>query len=262
MSGRELASMLETSQSKVSRIESGTAMPTLPQVEEWADAVGASPDKKSSLMELAERAFIEVRDWRSSLRGRPHIQHELRRREAQVRRARTFQPAVVPGLLQTAEYARQVFGLSPFPSVKEEIPAAVGGRMDRQLVLYETERRFEFLITESALRWCPGSDASLLLPAQLDRIASLSSLRNVSIGIIPAGGRALAYASHDFVIHEGQDDVFVTIEAVHAAITVHDPVAIDLYEKTWSALTRMAVFDHEAREIFAALISEFRVSVR
>ncbi|WP_067461372.1 helix-turn-helix domain-containing protein [Actinomadura macra] len=265
LSGRRLAEGIgDISQSKVSRIEAGGAMPTLPQVERWADVTGVSPGQRRSLLRLAERAFTEIHAYRASP-GDPssHRQEEVRTREAGARRVRTFQPAVVPGLLQTAQYARQVFALSPLPGAAEGLPSAVAGRMDRQLALYEQDRGFEFLIAEAALRWRPGPDADRLLPAQLDRVASLSTLDNVSIGIVPDGAEALAFVSHAFVIYEGQDvdDTVVTIEAVHAAITVHDPDSIAVYERTWSALTRMAVFGDEARGLLTGLATRVRIPV-
>jgi transcriptional regulator with XRE-family HTH domain len=99
ISGRDMAKAIGMSQSKVSRIESGVAMPRLPEVEQWADATGASPGAKRSLLSLTERAFTEIHHWRTTLRARPHLQHELREREARTRVSRSFQPSVVPGLL-------------------------------------------------------------------------------------------------------------------------------------------------------------------
>jgi transcriptional regulator with XRE-family HTH domain len=263
ISGRRLAEEIGgLSQSKVSRIELGAALPSVPQVKRWADVSGASPAEKESLIRLAQRAFTEIDPWRTSLRDRAHLQDEIGEREARARVTRVFQPSAVPGLLQTAEYARQVFALSPLPIVKRGIATAVSARMHRQSALYEPGPRFEFLITESALRWCPGPDSRRLLPAQLDRITSLSTLENVSIGIIPDGERALTYASHGFVIYEGDgaDDTFVTVEAIHAALTVHDPESVEIYQETWSALTRMAASEADAREIFAGLTSGLCVS--
>lgn len=261
ITGRKMAEEIGgISQSKVSRIEAGTAMPTLPQVERWAEAADAPPDKRESLIKLVRRAFTEIEPWRTSLQSRPHLQHEIRERESQATLIRTFEPALVPGLLQTAQYARHVFGLSPLPSVQEGIPAAVHARMDRQLALYEPERTFEFLITESALRWCPGLDADRLLAPQLDRLSSLSTMENVSIGIIPDGQRALTWASHGFVIYEGHeaDATFVAVEAIHASLTIHEPDSIDVYRHTWAALTRMAVFGDEARRTLTDLLSDYR----
>lgn len=264
ISGRELAGGIEgVSQSKVSRIEAGTAVPTTAQIDRWAELTGASPEARKTLAELAERAHTEIHDYRTALRGRSHRQNVMADREEQARMVRTFHPSMVPGLLQTAQYALLVFGLSQVPGAREGAPGAASARMDRQAVLFEPGRRFEFLITEAALRWRPGPDGLRLLPAQLDRVSALSTLDTVSIGIIPDAQEALTLASHAFVIYIGHapDDSFVTVETIHSGLTVRAPDQIELYERTWEALRRMAVYGDEARGILAGLSLDLRTSV-
>ncbi|MQY05864.1 helix-turn-helix domain-containing protein [Actinomadura macrotermitis] len=263
LSGRDLARLIDISQSQVSRIESGKSLPTLPQVREWAKAVGASPEARAWLLVTAETVRTESSPWPAALAGRPHLQDEIKEQEARTRESRCFQPSLVPGLLQTAEYARRVFEICrEIVYNGEGLAAAVAGRLDRQLALYDPERRFQFLITESALRWRPGSVPAQL--AQLDRIASLSTLENVSIGLIPLRVPALTYFSHGFVIfaedEEREQDAFVTLETIHANTVVHDPEDIRLYEDRWSLLRQMAVFDEEARTFLAEIADEIRRS--
>ncbi|HET6286617.1 MAG TPA: helix-turn-helix transcriptional regulator, partial [Amycolatopsis sp.] len=63
LSGRELAALVKISQSKVSRIESALAVPTLPEVARWCDVVGASDDRREMLITMTEAVFTEVRAW-------------------------------------------------------------------------------------------------------------------------------------------------------------------------------------------------------
>ncbi|MFI0408254.1 helix-turn-helix domain-containing protein [Actinomadura sp. 3N508] len=260
-SGRELAGRIGISQSQISRIESGKTPPTMPQVKQWATAVKATAETKAWLIAMTEAAYTEVDAWLTVLGDRPHLQDEIGELEARTRRTRCFQHSVVPGLLQTAQYARLVFGLyREVPYAKEDLAAAVAGRLDRQLALFDTERRFEFLITEAALRWRPGSVADQL--AQLDRLTSLATLENVSIGLIPQSTRALTYLSHSFVIYAADDaleqESIVITEAIHARVTAHKPEDIALYEDRWSLLRQMAVFDDAKQD----LLSEIAASLR
>jgi transcriptional regulator with XRE-family HTH domain len=264
ISGRELARRIEgMSQSKVSRIEAGTAVPTMAQVERWACVTGASPAERETLTGLAGRARTDVHDHRSAPRVRPHRQDLLAEREEQARMVRTFHPSMVPGLLQTAQYALLVYGLSPVAEARDGAPAAASARVDRQAVLFEPGRRFEFLITEAALRWRPGPGGLRPLPAQLDRLASLSTLDGVSIGIIPGGQEALTLASHAFVIYMGDasEATFVAVETIHSGLTVRDPGQIELYERTWEALSRMAIFGVEARRVLTGLSLDLRTAL-
>lgn len=257
ISGRDLAQRMQISQSKVSRIESGATLPSLPEVMAWADAVGMA-ETSEWLTALTEAAFTEVHTWRAALQRQPHLQGEIQEWEARAQTSRTFQPSVVPGLLQTAEYARRTFQMSPVPYAQADIAAAVAGRLERQLSLFRDDKRFNFLITEAALRWCPGP-SKLMIP-QLDRIASLSTLDNVSIGLIPHRGQALTFMSHSFVIYDHQNDdldTFVEVETIHANLIINDPGDVALYENRWSLLSQMAILDGQVRQLLAALAAEF-----
>src|SRR4051812_21483343 len=183
VSGRDLARRIDISQSKVSRIESGVTTPALPAVVAWAEAVGADAETRARLTAMTEAAFAEVQAWRSVLHSFGQLQDQIEQREALAQRIRVFQPSLIPGLLQTAEYARRVFGLFHVPYEDGDLAKAVAGRLDRQLAIYDEDREFAFLITEGALRWRPGPPR--VLRAQLDRLGSLMTLDNVSIALVP-----------------------------------------------------------------------------
>ncbi|HWO61450.1 MAG TPA: helix-turn-helix transcriptional regulator [Umezawaea sp.] len=259
MSGRDLARRIGISQSKVSRIEAGNTIPSLPEVLAWSEALDAPDEAREWLISLTSAAHTEIDPWISALQGRAHLQHDIRDREALALKVRTFQPSVVPGLLQTADYARRVFTMFQPPYSREDIAAAVAARLDRQPSMYEEGKRFDFLVTEAALRWRPGPPRLQL--AQLDRIASISTLENVSIGLIPLDQEAVTVTSHGFVIYDLPADElgsFVTVEMIHANVSINDPDSIGLYETRWSLLRQMAVFDEDARKYLDELSRSIR----
>jgi transcriptional regulator with XRE-family HTH domain len=246
ISGRVLARRAGISQSKVSRIESGLSLPSGPEVMSWAKAADAPEETAQRLARLTEAAFME---------SRLQVQGEIADLESQASLIRTFQPALVPGLLQTAEYARRVLTLFDPPYARADIPALVAARLDRQLSLYDEARGFEFLITEAALRWRPGPSA--ILRAQLDRIATLSTLGNVRIGIIPLEVEATVSMMHSFVILESPTatsagsqqepaDGIVTVEVAHANLVVRDPKSLAAYRRRWALLAGLARYDAAA----------------
>jgi transcriptional regulator with XRE-family HTH domain len=261
LSGRDLAQRIGISQSKVSRIESGATVPSLPEVTAWARAVQAPADRRQLLMALTEMAYTEVQSYRQALQARTHIQDEIEERELRARRVCTFQPSVVPGLLQTAEYARRIFSMAAPAYAVDDIAAVLSARLRRQLALYEEDKQFEFVITEAALRWRPGPVKLLL--AQLDRISSLATLDNVSIGLIPLRGQAISPVSHGFVIYhvdDGDWDAFVEVETIHANLIVNDPDNVGLYQQRWTQLAKMAVFDDDARTLLTERAAEVRTT--
>jgi len=175
-------------------------------------------------------------------------------REAAASHVHTFQPYIVPGLLQTADYAARVFSMFQIPYAEGDVAAAVAGRLNRQTAL-QRGGRFEFLVTESALRWCPIPRR--LFVAQLERIHQVSTFESVSIGVIPLDTAAVAAIPHGFVIYGEDDDAYVTVETVHADVEVTEPSDVALYQDQWTHLGRMAVFGDAARQFVAALAARF-----
>lgn len=261
LSGRDLAvrlrdSGLDISQSTVSRIEAGQATATRPQVQAWADVTGAKADVRERLVELAEAAFTEVAAWRDTARaGKRHLQDQAQEREDIAQTVRNFQPTVIPGLLQTPEYAHQMIPLADIAGVIDHA-AAAAARLERQTALFDSARRFEFLIGEAALRWNPAPSADLLV-AQLDRVASLTAMGNVGIGIVPTDAQAVAIPWHNFVIYEG-DDTFVRVELVHASLRIADPDDVELYRGLYERLWQHAVSGPDAVAMIQRVTAELR----
>ncbi|NNH74927.1 helix-turn-helix domain-containing protein [Nocardia uniformis] len=255
ISGRELAKQVGISQSTLSRIEAGHVVPPLPQVLDWANAVGAEADCQKALRALTEAAHSpEVHDWATSLADRPHLQDDVRAFEEDAHLVRNFQPALVPGLLQTADYARRVFATFDPPYPPDALTAALAARLERQRVLYDPAKRFEFLITEAALRFRPGPHRVLL--AQLDRIISIETLDTVTIGVIPQDIDASTTIPHGFVIYDNDDHALASAEPIPGSMVTRGPEGVDAHRRRWVALTRMALFDNEARAFLTELRDE------
>src|SRR5215467_5876890 len=202
VSGRMVAKALGISQSAVSRKEAGGAPLSLPEVTAWADAIRASQEDRGRLLWMAEQAVTEtipLESWHAET-GAAGIQHEIGMLERASRFIANFQPDFVPGLLQTAEYARRVLAAAGNPD-----PATAAlRRLDRQAILHDLSHRLEFIITEAALRWRTGPP-DILVP-QLDRIASLATLGNLTVEVIPLDAEWRTAPPYPFVLYEDRDD--------------------------------------------------------
>ncbi|HEX6356752.1 DUF5753 domain-containing protein [Actinophytocola sp.] len=218
-----------------------------------------SVDTQGRLTTLTETAYNEVHPWGSALRRGNNLQESIQDQESTATRIRIFQPSVVPGLLQTAEYARRVIAMFHGQYSDTEPAAEIASRLNRQLALYETDRHFEFLITEAALRWRPGPLRLLL--AQLHHIASLSTLDNVRIGLIPLGIEATTLNTHGFALYEGGgQDAWASVETIHAEMKVSAPEHLDVYRSRWSRLCESALVDEPAQEFLSGLVTELRAA--
>ncbi|WP_133903952.1 helix-turn-helix domain-containing protein [Actinophytocola oryzae] len=256
VSGRDLAQRVGISQSKVSRIESGAVIPSLPEVTAWGKELGVSVETQAQLAALIEAAYNEVHPWGSALQ-RGNLQESVQDQESTATRIAVFQPSVVPGLLQTAEYARRVIGMFHRDYARSDQAAEISSRLHRQLALYDTDRHFDFLITEAALRWRPGPVQVLL--AQLDRIMSIRTLDNVTVGLIPLSAEATTLTSHGFVLYEGDgQESWVTVETIHADMKVAAPDHVGIYRSRWGLLREMALYGDEAREFLSRIVAGLR----
>lgn len=249
---RGIAGEVAVSQSTVQRAEVGQQLLRRAEVERWLDATAATDDVRERLLALTEAAHGGVRSWDAMLEAEPvrHLQLVAARRETAVRLSRDCCLTWIPGLLQTAEYARQVIAQTAPPGVFDHA-GALAARLERQQVLYREGCRFEFLIAEDVLRWRAGAD--VMLP-QLDRMGSLATLANVEIAVLPAS-REGAVAWHSFIYREPTDEresPFVTVELLHGGQVVADETAVAAYAALWERLWKAAAHGDEATDLIRA----------
>jgi transcriptional regulator with XRE-family HTH domain len=242
LTGEQLAGRLRVSQPKISRIENGRSVPTLADLEAWARATNAKPEEVAELAALLEQIATEARSWRLvNLLGLAPRQREIAELERSAHTIRIFQPVMVPGLLQIADYARRVMEMTS--TAGPDIAAAVAVRMERQTILYDQAKRFEFVITEGALRWRPGPPE--MMRAQLDRLLSVASLPNVTLSLVPFGETPIPLL-HPFVIFELEGESLVTAETYSTELQLHDAQDIDRYRHVLDRLRTAAAEDPAA----------------
>ncbi|MFE6165074.1 helix-turn-helix domain-containing protein [Streptomyces sp. NPDC056486] len=97
-----------------------------------------------------------------------------------------YEPLLIPGLLQTEEYARTLISESCPPLDDETVEERVGARLRRQEALRARPSVvFNFVVYEAALRTMVGGREAT--KRQLQHILEASQLRNVSVQVLPMG---------------------------------------------------------------------------
>jgi hypothetical protein len=221
---------LGLTQSKVSRVETGRSLPNLGEVRKWAAATNASNEELRELASLVEQVATTTVSWRILHQlGLAEKQREIAELERQALHIQTFQPTMIPGLLQTADYARRVTELAYQPG---NVAEAVAARVERQTILYDTSKRFDFLLTEGALSWQPGPD----MDAQRDRLQSVATMPNVTLSVTTASYPYL----HPFVIWQLEDETLVTVETYSAELQVRETEDVERYSEVWRRLSDRA----------------------
>jgi hypothetical protein len=163
---------------------------------------------------------------------------------------------MVPGLVQTAAYARELFegDRSTLTDPGDVDPAAMAtARVRRQDVLYQPGRRIELVVGEAALRSTPGTIGTLL--GQLDRLVSVIDLPTVELGIVPFPLMPVMPLS-SFYFH---DDV-VYIETLTAEQQLAEPDEVAVYVKAFGLLRAAAVTGQDAVALIQRVAAELRVT--
>ncbi|KMS77649.1 DNA-binding protein, partial [Streptomyces regensis] len=109
LSGKAIAAHLNWPPSKVSKIETGKQSPTAEDLHRWASAC-ARPEAEPELTGRLRSLETHYAAWRRQLAaGVRARQEDWQSIEGSALEIRCVETAVVPGLLQTAEYARHMF---------------------------------------------------------------------------------------------------------------------------------------------------------
>jgi transcriptional regulator with XRE-family HTH domain len=256
LSGTMLAEQLGWAQSKVSRIEAGSQTPSEDDLRAWTSAVQAPSDVVDDLLARLQVVKVEYAAWRRELRsGQVDKQTSLLNLGANATRIRNLETVVVPGLLQTPEYARYrlLDNAVLYDTPTDDLAAAVQVRMQRQQILYDPNRRFDILITEAVLRTvlCPVD----VMRGQLDRLVTLTEAPNITFGVLPFGPPRLPWPpQHAFAMF----DDLVLVETVGGEIILRDPEETAPYQRLWDMLHDAARYGADAR----ALITEALAALR
>jgi transcriptional regulator with XRE-family HTH domain len=255
LTGKQLAERLGWSQPKVSRIERGQRTPSEEDLLGFARLIGATDEVADELLTRVRTVHSVHAAWRRQLAGGAAVgQHDILELEASVRLVRAFEPAVIPGMLETDDYARKLFDdvveLYGLPNDAEE---AVRIRLRRRQLLHDPAKRFEFIIGEAALRSqvCPPA----LMRAQLDLVRALSNLETVEVSILPTDAKLPFLPLHGFWIF---DDELVSVETVHTRVEARDPSEVALYVRVFDLLKAAAHGGEAARALLTRAIEDWR----
>lgn len=252
LTGKQLAESLSWTASKISKLENGRQTPSDDDIRSWTRATG-NENHTDDLLASLHTLEIQHAEWQRVLRVglQPH-QNEIAELDAKMRLFRAFESTVIPGLLQTAEYAkaRLAQGVMLF-KVNDDINEAVRVRMKRQEILYRPEKRFHFVLTEAALRLRLCTPEVML--GQLDRLISLSALPNVRLGIIDSGTQYVIGPWHGFSLRNNDR---VTVETFSAELNLAQPQEIELYSKVFDHFAAIASYGRAARAIITRVIDD------
>lgn len=192
LSAAELGTRIGKSQSHVSRWESAKVVPKEVDVRAVCDALGVGPDRLSRMLVLLLRAN------QPDGHG-PAVNKELSQLMAFEDHAISItqvSPLLVPGVLQTADYARSIMRHADLSDTEVEKRVAVRGQ--RQEMILSKGTRFEVLIADRALEVGPCPDE--VLRDQLKQLVNLTDGGTVTVRRVRMGGHYTGIFSGAFLL--------------------------------------------------------------
>jgi hypothetical protein len=220
--------------------------PNAADIRAWAELTSMSDEKRDEALATLEQFRASERSWKDRMKlGRQKVQIEYLRLYRDTTHFRIFQNCWVPGILQTADYARQIFtDLNDLdPDTPHDVEADVQKRMQRRDYLNDLGKTFEVVITESVIRDLIV-DAPVMR-SQMQRLIDLADLPNVKFGILPQGRRRHTAAQGNFVVF---GDDFAVTEDFIIDTPIHGK-SVDRLKAVMARFWAEAVADDEALEV-------------
>ncbi|WP_316520038.1 helix-turn-helix domain-containing protein [Kitasatospora brasiliensis] len=230
------------SQAKLTRIETAHTAAKIEDVNRLLDFYGCDDeDYRAGLIAITKDG--SKRGWWLSYRDVINsTATDLILLESDAATYRTYEPAFIPGLFQTPEYARIVIGRLRVRS-GGSVEDLVQVRMARQSILTRPNPvQVRAVIHEAALR--ANADRPDVMAPQLDRLLTLSSLPTIDIQVMPVGaavhpGMTGAFALMGFPQRTDLDVVLV--EGLLSSLWVEDPADVELYRTKFREITAEAL---------------------
>ena len=249
-----VAERLGCSPSKVSRIETGHNSATPRDVAAILDIYGVEMGEAEELVQIAREA--RQKGWWhpfSTVLVGAYVGLE-----AAARGVRAYEQQVIPGLLQSEEYALAMLRSARSGDTPQEIDRRVHVRLARQSLLIQDDPIYLWVVLDEAVLSRPvGGDT--IMRQQLERLVEAQSLRNVTIQVLPFEAGPHAGMEGGFAILDFPDQVdpdVVYVENATGGLFLEKQEELSKYHSIFDALRDTALRPEESTKMIEALIEE------
>ncbi|WP_031514204.1 helix-turn-helix domain-containing protein [Streptomyces sp. NRRL F-5123] len=248
MTAEEVAARLLVSQSKISRLENGRRSISQRDVRDLCGVYGVDDMRiVDSLMQMAKES--RQQGWWHAFGDIPYSVYIGLETEAAS--LRVFEPQVVPGLLQTKEYATAVISGNLPEASPEQVEKRVSVRMRRQERITDADGplRMWAVVDEAAL-WRKVGDAQTM-HQQLEHLVELSHLPHVTVQVLPFEVGAHPGLSGQFAVLEftdATDATVVYLEGVNSDLYLEKDTDVQAYSVMYEHLRAQALSAEATRQ--------------
>jgi transcriptional regulator with XRE-family HTH domain len=254
----EVAEHLECSASKISRVETGRVSVSPRDVRDMLALYQVDPAQLDSLVQLARES--RQKGWwhaySDTMQPRFATYIGLEDAAAEIR---TYELNLIPGLLQTEDYARTVINAGNLTGTQEDVERRVALRMARQPMLLSgiNPPQFWAVLDEGALHRTVGGQG--LMRFQLDHLLEIADMPNVAVQVIPFTAGAHPGMGKPFVIlsfPERADPDVVYLEDLTSTLYLEDVDEIDRYNVLFNHLRATALSFEESAALITTVAKE------
>jgi len=257
LSREEAARQLEWSTSTIFRIETGRSRPQPGNVRVLLDLYGVTGAERDGLIQLAREAR-QPGWWHSFRDVLPNPYEVYIGLEGGAATIRSFEPVAVPGLLQTADYARSTIKGGPRELENDEIERRVEVRLARQQILTRDDRpRLWVVIDEAVIRRVVGGPD--VMRDQLRHLADAAEQGKTTIQVVPYRAGAHAGTSGPFVIldfPEATDRSMVYVETLAGDIYFEQAPDVERYTIAFERLLAAALHPDDSVQLIGQAAAE------
>jgi DNA-binding XRE family transcriptional regulator len=265
----QAAQQLEKGRSTIIRMEDGADNVRLRDIDLKAmlELYGASAEESTIVLALAaETRNGKKKGWWHDYTELPEWFGLYVVLEDSAISIREYESELVPGLLQTQEYAELLYRTPAGSATPEQTRQLVQARMDRQSVLNRPNPpRFSVVLNEAVIRR-PVGDAGLMTRL-LEHLLEVGKQPNVSIRILPytAGMHGGMAAGNSFLLLDFPDDPsgepieppLAYVDTLTGAMYLNKPSEFAAYERVWRDVDKKALSAARSRELIISALEGF-----
>ena len=226
-------------------------------VRELLEVYGVSGAEADSLVQLAREARRKGW-WHTYGRVLPTWFEAYIGLESEAVRLRDFQSLVMPGLLQTEDYARAVLRAAPHAGSKAEIDRQVALRMERQKILSQAAPPDVWVVlSESVLRVHVGGPVIML--AQLRRLADVAERPNITLQVLPFTTVAHVHPVSPFTMLEfpdAADPAVVYLEHLTGSLFLENEDEVRRYRVIFDHLRAESLGTGQSADLIARVAAD------
>lgn len=252
MTGRAVANKLGWSESKLSRLETGERPLSSEEVAAFLATIGVIGDERDRLIAMArtpdEPAWLDpIRD------GLPEESVTLSTYESEATRLTNWSPLLIPGMLQTTDYAREFMLADGIPEA--EVGTRLMARNHRQKILGRAEVDYVAYIDQTVFHRRVGDE--LVRRNQWRHLLDMAERPNVTIRLVPVNSDAHSGLISPFLMIEfSQSLPVVHIELSRSGVFLSETSETAPYTETVGRLLSISMDEADSHRAIKAMLGE------